>query len=98
MDVFAALGDPTRREVLRLVAGGPTTATELAMVMPISRQAVSKHLSALNEAGLVERTVSGREVRYSLRAEPLSDVVGWVKDVGTAWDKRLAALKSTLAG
>jgi DNA-binding transcriptional ArsR family regulator len=98
MDVFAALGDPTRREVLRRVAGGPTTATELAMQMPISRQAVSKHLSALNEAGLVERTVSGREVRYSLRAEPLSDVVGWVSEVGEAWDQRLAKLKSRLDG
>jgi DNA-binding transcriptional ArsR family regulator len=96
MDVFAALGDPTRREVLRLVAGGPRTATELAMRMPISRQAVSKHLSALDEAGLVERTVSGREVRYSLRAEPLSDVVGWVNEVGDVWDQRLAKLKSRL--
>jgi DNA-binding transcriptional ArsR family regulator len=86
MDVFAALGDPTRREVLRRVAGGP------------SRQAVSKHLSALVEAGLVERTVSGREVRYSLRAEPLSDVVGWVTEVGEAWDQRLANLKSRLDG
>lgn len=98
MDVFAALGDPTRRDVLRRVAAGPTTATELAMQMPISRQAVSKHLSALDEAGLVERTVSGREVRYSLRAEPLSDVVGWVNEVGDAWDQRLAKLKSRLDG
>jgi DNA-binding transcriptional ArsR family regulator len=96
MDVFAALGDPTRREVLRRVAVGPTTATRLALEMPISRQAVSKHLSALDEAGLVERTVSGREVRYSLRAEPLSDVVGWVTEVGKAWDQRLANLKSRL--
>ena len=96
MDVFAALGDPTRREVLRRVAGGPTTATELAAAMPISRQAVSKHLTALDEAGLVERSVSGREVHYSLRVEPLSDVVGWVNDVGSAWDQRLALLKSKL--
>ena len=96
MDVFAALGDPTRREVLRRVAAGPTTATRLAVEMPISRQAVSKHLAALDEAGLVERTVSGREVRYTLRAEPLSDVVGWVNEVGDAWDRRLASLKSTL--
>jgi DNA-binding transcriptional ArsR family regulator len=64
--------------------------------MPISRQAVSKHLAALDEAGLVERNVSGREVRYTLRAEPLSDVVGWVNEVGDAWDRRLATLKSTL--
>ena len=78
------------------MAGGPTTATELALDLPISRQAVSKHLAALDQAGLVERTVAGREVRYSLRAEALSDVVGWVNEVGNAWDQRLAKLKSTL--
>ena len=66
--------------------------------MPISRQAVSKHLTALDEAGLVERTVAGREVRYSLRAGSLSDVVGWVNEVGNTWDARLAALKSRLDG
>jgi len=96
MDVFAALGDPTRREVLLRVADGPSTASQIALEMPISRQAVSKHLVALDEAGLVERTISGREVRYSLRSEPLSDVVGWVKEVGSAWDRRLAKLKSQL--
>ena len=80
------------------MAEGPTTATRLAQAMPISRQAVSKHLSALDEAGLVERTVSGREVRYTLRADPLSDVVGWVNEVGHAWDERLAKLKSNLDG
>jgi DNA-binding transcriptional ArsR family regulator len=96
MDVFAALGDPTRREVLRRIATGSATATQLAKELPISRQAVSKHLAALNEAGLVERTVSGREVHYSLRSEPFEDVVGWVTEVGGAWDKRLATLKKRL--
>lgn len=96
MDVFAALSDPTRRELLRRIASGSATATQLARQLPISRQAVSKHLAVLDEAGLVDRTVTGREVRYSLRAEPLSDVVGWVSEVGTAWDKRLANLKKRL--
>lgn len=96
MDVFAALSDPTRRELLRRIATGSATATQLARQLPISRQAVSKHLAVLDEAGLVDRTVSGREVYYSLRAEPLSDLVGWVSEVGAAWDKRLASLKKRL--
>jgi DNA-binding transcriptional ArsR family regulator len=96
MDVFAALGDPTRRELLRRIAGGSATATQLAKQVPISRQAVSKHLAALGEAGLVERTVSGREVHYSLRAEALNDLVGWVTEVGGTWDRRLAILKKRL--
>ncbi|MGH8928043.1 MAG: ArsR/SmtB family transcription factor [Acidimicrobiia bacterium] len=96
MDVFAALADPTRRDVLRRIAADPATATELARQLPISRQAISKHLNTLDEAGLVERTVSGREVRYSLRTERLTDVVGWVNEVGDAWDQRLSKLKARL--
>ncbi len=91
-DHLLALAD----DLLLWVANRPTTATQLAPEMPISRQAMSKHLSALDQAGLVERTVSGREVHYSLRSGPLSDVVGWVNEVGSAWDQRLATLKSRL--
>lgn len=93
MDVFAALSDPTRREILRRIGRGPTTATELARQFPISRQAVSKHLAALDEAGLVQRTNRGREVRYTLRSERLDDVMGWVAEVGGEWDQRLARLR-----
>jgi len=96
VDVFAALSDPTRREMLRHIADGPTTATELARLFPITRQAVSKHLAALDGAGLVERISSGREVRYSLRSERLDDVMGWVAEVGGEWDQRLARLKKRL--
>jgi DNA-binding transcriptional ArsR family regulator len=96
MDVFAALSDPTRRALIQHLAEGPATATQLSLQFPISRQAVTKHLAALDEAGLVERNSSGREVRYSLRTEGLADVSTWVTEVGTSWDRRLADLKRTL--
>lgn len=91
--VFAALGDPTRREVLALVGRrGPLTATELAERLPVSRQAVMKHLDQLRTAGLVASERDGRAVRYMLRSEPLDDAAAWMAGVGAAWDRRLAAL------
>jgi DNA-binding transcriptional ArsR family regulator len=91
--VFAALADPTRRAVLTMVGRrGPATATELAARLPVSRQAVTKHLDALHRAGLVVRDKQGRDVRYGLRPEPLDDAAAWMAAVGAAWDRRLAAL------
>ena len=91
--VFDALGDPTRRAVLALVGRrGPLTATELAERLPVSRQAVMKHLDLLRTAGLVASAKDGRAVRYVLRAEPLDDAAAWMTHVGSAWDRRLAAL------
>jgi DNA-binding transcriptional ArsR family regulator len=96
-EVFAALADPTRLEVLnRLARGGPATATQLSSDMPISRQAVAKHLAALDAAGLVEREASGREVRYTFDPEPLGDVVRWAEGVGDTWDRRLGRLSKSL--
>ena len=93
--MFAALADPNRRRLLAAVAGSPATATELAGGLPISRQAVVKHLSALADAGLLERERQGREVRYRITPEPLSDAVGWMAEVGGQWDERLAGLTRT---
>ncbi len=91
--VFAALGDPTRRAVLALVGRrGPLTATELAERLPVSRQAVMKHLDLLRTAGLVDSEKEGRAVRYVLRSQPLDDAAAWMAGVGSAWDRRLAAL------
>ncbi len=95
-EVFAALADPTRLEVLnRLAKGGPATATELSATMPITRQAVAKHLAALDAAGLVERQPAGREVRYTFDPGPLGDVVQWAEDVGDTWDRRLRRLSKS---
>lgn len=93
-EVFSALSDPTRRALLRTIAEHPSaTATQLAADLPISRQAVLKHLAALTDAGLIDRRRAGREVRYRVTPEPLSDAVSWMADVGSQWDSRLAALK-----
>jgi DNA-binding transcriptional ArsR family regulator len=91
--VFAALADPTRRDVVRSLAAEPgLTASHLAGRLPMSRQAVAKHLAALSGAGLVAAERRGRETRYTLTPEPLSDAAEWMAGVGAAWDARLARL------
>jgi DNA-binding transcriptional ArsR family regulator len=95
--VFFALGDPTRREVIRrLSQGGPVTVSDLARQLPVSRQAVAKHLAALDEAGLISAEQEGRQKRYHLTPRPLADAMGWMADVGAEWDERLNALRRHL--
>lgn len=98
--VFAALGDPTRRRLLAIVGkhDGGVTATHLAAQLPVTRQAVHKHLANLEAAGLVEGARAGREVRYRLTPAPLSDAMAWMTTVGAQWDSRLAALQHHLRG
>jgi DNA-binding transcriptional ArsR family regulator len=92
--VFGALSDPTRRHVMeRLVDDGPVTATDLARDLPISRQAVVKHLQALDAAGLVDAERVGREVRFAARPDTLDRAVDWMSNVGDRWDRRLARLR-----
>lgn len=86
--VFHALSDPTRREVVRVLATGAATATELALRFPVSRQAVVKHLSALGDAGLVAAERDGREVRYRLTPAPMGDAMQWMAAAGAQWDGR----------
>lgn len=94
-EVFAALADPTRRRVLdELSKKGAASATELAGAMPVSRQAVAKHLAQLEEAGLVAGERSGRERRFRLTPGPMTDAVSWMADVGSQWDRRLDALRA----
>ena len=96
-DVFDALGDPTRRRLLAdLSKLGEASCTDLSRGMPISRQAVNKHLNALHDAGLVSTQRQGREVVYRVRPEPLTDAVRWMSQVGAAWDDRLERLSSQL--
>jgi DNA-binding transcriptional ArsR family regulator len=93
--VFAALADPTRREVVRSLAERPgLTASSLAGELPITRQAVAKHLHALSGAGLVQARREGRETRYTLTPAPLADAMEWMAAVGAQWDDRLARLRS----
>jgi DNA-binding transcriptional ArsR family regulator len=91
--VFAALADPTRRRVVRSLAREEeVTASGLAGELPMTRQAVAKHLAALERAGLVAPRREGRETRYRLTPEPLHDAVAWMADVGARWDRSLARL------
>ena len=91
--VFSALADPTRREVVRSLAAQPgLTASYLAGELPMTRQAVSKHLHALSGAGLVQAHREGRETRYTLTPAPLAEAIEWMTAVGAQWDDRLARL------
>jgi DNA-binding transcriptional ArsR family regulator len=97
--VFAALADPTRRRLLdELSQEGPRSATDLAPGYPMSRQAVVKHLAALADAGLLVAERHGREVRYRLLPDPLTDATAWLAEVGSRWDRRLVALARQLSG
>ncbi len=96
--VFAALADPTRRRVVRELAQHSTvTASALAAELPITRQAIAKHLAALADAGLVTGAREGRETRYRLTPAPLADAVRWIEATGARWDERLERLDRRLA-
>lgn len=91
--VFGALADPSRRYLVeRLAQLGASTPTELAGELPITRQAVTKHLVQLERAGLVLGTREGRNTVYRPALAALADAAGWLDRVGAQWDARLAAL------
>lgn len=93
-DVLTALADPTRRQLLDLLAdAGEATATTLAERLPVSRQAVVKHLGVLDAAGLVSGDRVGREVRYVVRPTALDATARWMSARAAAWDRRLARIK-----
>jgi DNA-binding transcriptional ArsR family regulator len=97
-EVFSALADPTRRLMVQeLLRDGATTVPALTAMLPITRQAVAKHLSTLDNAGLVERApVAGREVHYRLREGALASAAAWLRDAEVAWDDRLTRLKGAV--
>jgi DNA-binding transcriptional ArsR family regulator len=95
--VFAALADPTRRHLVESLATDPgATATGLAAALPISRQAVAKHLATLGDAGLVSPRRNGRETNFELRPQPLTEAMEWMGAVGAEWDDRLGRLSRLL--
>lgn len=92
--VFEALADPTRRRVVyELSKDGPLTATELATRIPVTRQAIAKHLAALEEADLAAGTRTGRELRFELRTRAFAEAEAWMRAIGATWDQRLARFK-----
>lgn len=92
--VLVALADPTRRQLLELLAAqGEVSATTLAAQLPVSRQAVVKHLAVLDAAGLVSGGRVGREVRYEVRPAALDATARWMAALAVDWDRRLANIK-----
>jgi DNA-binding transcriptional ArsR family regulator len=97
--LFTALADPIRRSLLvNLAEHSPRTATQLAEEYPITRQGILKHLTILEDAGLVAVHQAGREKRYTLTPEPLEELGQWIEDIGAKWDERLLRLKTWLEG
>ena len=96
--VFTALADPTRRTILAaLAADGPATATDLALRLPITRQAIAKHLALLTEAGLVAAEPGERRrVRYRLRSAPMQVAQQFLAAMARDWDRQLDALNDHL--
>ncbi len=97
--VFGALSDPTRRQMLdTLLREGSTSVPALTSELPITRQAVAKHLITLTGAGLVVREpqTTGREVHYRLSPGALEPAAAWIREADAAWTGRLARLKTAL--
>jgi ArsR family transcriptional regulator, cadmium/lead-responsive transcriptional repressor len=93
-DLWEAMADPTRRKLLDLlVARGQATATTLTADMPVSRQAISKHLVLLQRVGLIDGHREGREVRYQVREQRLAEATGALSEVANRWDRRLRTIK-----
>lgn len=92
--LWSALGDPTRRQLLDLLLeGGPNTSTSLSSQLPVSRQAVAKHLVVLDRAALVQGVEVGRERRYRIDEAQFARAVAQLQQVGAAWDARLGRIK-----
>jgi predicted transcriptional regulator len=93
--IWSAVGDPTRRRMLDLLlADDGGTATTLSHHLPVTRQAISKHLGVLHRAGLVHSAAAGREKRYRVDGEQLARAVAQLTTVGATWDARLSRIKS----
>ena len=93
-ELWSAIGDPTRRQLLDLLlAAGTGTATSLSERLPVSRQAVSKHLVVLDRAGLVRGETAGRERQYRIDDQQFERALAQLHAVSTAWDGRLRRIK-----
>lgn len=93
-DLWSAIGDPTRRQMLDLLlTRSPGTATSLSEELPVTRQAVAKHLAVLDRVGLVHATQAGREKRYQIDEAQFARAVAQLHAVGNTWDARLRRIK-----
>lgn len=92
-DVFQAIADPTRREILKILSKNELPISELTSYFPMSRTAVAKHLQILAEAELVSGHKVGREKRFRLHPEPLAEVNEWLSYYEQYWNNKLSLLK-----
>jgi DNA-binding transcriptional ArsR family regulator len=92
-DIFIAIADPTRRELLHMLSEQEMPVGAISNRFPISRTAVSKHLRVLSDAGLLQDRKVGRETRYRLNAEPLSELKRWLSYFDRYWENKLSMLK-----
>jgi len=97
-DIFVAMSDATRRAILARLSESDARVTELASAFPISLNSTSKHIRALERAGLVRREVRGREHVLSLDAAPLEEAADWIAHYRRFWEERLAALDAFVTG
>ena len=95
-DVFHAIADPTRREILTLLSRTPMTPNTLAGQFSTTRQAVSKHVGILAECGLLTQKQSGREIYYGLNHEKMMEVDRWLEPFRKMWDDRFSQLDNLL--
>jgi DNA-binding transcriptional ArsR family regulator len=95
-DTFAALADPTRREILRRLAEGEATVTELAEPFPITLQAVSRHLKVLQHAGLITRGRTAQLRPSRLQGAPLKDAAEWLEQYRAFWGDSFDRLEERL--
>lgn len=95
-DVFQAIADPTRREIIALIAAGPMTPNTVANSFDLSRQAVSKHINILAECGLLKLEVQGREYYYTMQPKKLAEVQDWLEPFRKMWEDRYSKLDKVL--
>ena len=95
-DVFQAIADPMRRDILGLVAKNPMTPNALSDSFPVSRQAVSKHIKILTECGLLSLSVQGREYYYSIQPKKLAEVNDWLAPFRKMWTDKFNQLDEVL--
>ena len=96
--MFSALADETRWSILTALGEGDASASALAGRLPVSRQAIAKHLAVLQEVGLVEPVPVGRELRYRVIGTELAATAAKLDEIGRQWDRRLAAIKEIAEG
>ena len=94
--VFGAISDPTRRAILLQLGRQPARVTDIAKNFPVSLNAISKHLMVLEQAGLIQREIKGREHLIQIDGRPLREALQWLEDSRAFWDQRLDALATHL--